>query len=46
MFPSLKALPKWLPGVTFHSVADKGRKLTLDLLMGPYKEIEMQVVRA
>ncbi|KAF8219463.1 cytochrome P450 [Tricholoma matsutake] len=43
VFPFLKFLPRWFPGVKFHEAADKGRSLAVDLLMGPYKEIKSQV---
>ncbi|KAF8219474.1 cytochrome P450 [Tricholoma matsutake] len=43
VFPFLKFLPRWFPGVKFHEVADKRRALPVDLLMGPYKEIKSQV---
>lgn len=42
--PFLKFFPGWLPGIKFHKIADKGRVLARDVIMGPYKEIKTQVV--
>ena len=44
VFPILKHLPKWLPGIQFHKVAERGRPLALALVMGPYEEVQSQVV--
>ena len=43
-FSFLRFLPKWFPGVKFHKIADKGRLLARDVVVGPYKEIQSQVV--
>ncbi|THV05807.1 cytochrome P450 [Dendrothele bispora CBS 962.96] len=43
VFPSLKALPRWLPGVQFHKVADKGKPLARALVMDPYLEVQRQM---
>lgn len=42
-FPFLKFLPKCFPGIKFHEIADNGRSLARDVVVGPYKEIQAQV---
>ncbi|KAK7046845.1 cytochrome P450 [Favolaschia claudopus] len=43
VFPALKNLPRWLPGLEFHEIGDRGRGLARDVVQGPYKEIQRQV---
>ncbi|KAJ7124060.1 cytochrome P450 [Mycena crocata] len=43
VFPSLKHLPRWLPGLKFHEIGDRGRGLARDVVSGPYNEIQSQV---
>ena len=44
IFPILKYLPRWLPGLQFHKIADRGRPLAKSVVTGPYSEIQAQVV--
>ena len=46
VFPFLRFVPKWLPGIKFHKVGEKGRSLAEDLRMKPIKEIQSQMVCA
>lgn len=43
VFPFLKHIPKWVPGIQFHKVAAKGRPLAKALVMAPYEEVKRQV---
>ncbi|KAJ7155326.1 cytochrome P450 [Mycena filopes] len=43
IFPFLKNLPRWIPGLEFHAIGDRGRELARDVVLGPYNEIQTQV---
>jgi hypothetical protein len=45
VFPFLRHLPSWFPGVEFHKTAEMGTTLANDLLMGPYGQIQAEMVR-
>lgn len=45
-FPFLKNFPRWLPGLQFLEIGDRGRGLARDVVVGPYNEIQAQVARA
>ncbi|KAJ6532992.1 cytochrome P450 [Mycena capillaripes] len=42
-FPFLKNFPRWLPGLKFLEIGDRGRGLARDVVLGPYNEIQSQV---
>ncbi|PPR07338.1 hypothetical protein CVT26_013654 [Gymnopilus dilepis] len=43
LFPFLRYLPAWLPGVKFHKLARRGRPLSSAVVLGPYQEVQNQV---
>ncbi|KAK7059624.1 cytochrome P450 [Favolaschia claudopus] len=45
VFPFLKYLPTWFPGVQFHATAAKGKALANTLLMGPYTQIQAEMAQ-
>ncbi|KAG6849320.1 hypothetical protein H0H93_009461 [Arthromyces matolae] len=40
VFPFLKHLPSWFPGGGFHSEAEAGRKVLMDMAIGPYSQVK------
>ncbi|KAJ6533014.1 cytochrome P450 [Mycena capillaripes] len=45
VFPFLRYLPTWFPGVEFHKTAEKGTALANSLLMGPYGQIQAEMAQ-
>ncbi|THU82305.1 cytochrome P450, partial [Dendrothele bispora CBS 962.96] len=43
VFPFLKYLPGWIPGIQFQGMASRARTYAKDVLTGPYSEIQDQL---
>ncbi|KAJ7155325.1 cytochrome P450 [Mycena filopes] len=45
VFPFLRHLPRWFPGLRFHETAEKGKALANTLLMGPYGQVQAEMAK-
>ncbi|KAJ7212999.1 cytochrome P450 [Mycena pura] len=45
VFPFLRHLPTWFPGVEFHKTAQTGTTLANILLMGPYVQVKTEMAK-
>ncbi|KAJ7649001.1 cytochrome P450 [Mycena polygramma] len=43
VFPFLRHLPTWFPGVEFHKTAEKGRALVNTIITGPYDQVQAEM---
>ncbi|KAJ7075371.1 cytochrome P450 [Mycena belliarum] len=43
LFPFLRHLPAWFPGIRFHKTAKRGKDLANTMLMGPYIQVQEEM---